>query len=158
MRRSDREVVGLANVLAILDQCEVLRIGLCVDDKPYIVPMNFAYVKSGEDISVYLHCAPKGRKLDIIARNSNVCFEADCSYKTLEAEAACGWSAEFQSVLGEGTIAVVSDEAQKIAALDVLMKRYGFIGKPEYQAQSLATVTILRISVTSMTGKSKPRR
>jgi len=44
-------------------------------------------------------------------------------------------------------------EAQKIHALDLLMKRYGFEEKPHYSPQGLSRVTVLQISVTSITGK-----
>ena len=155
MRRSDKEVTGLNNILAILNKCEVMRIGLCVDNQPYIVPMNFAYEVTEEKVSIYFHCASEGRKLRMISKNSNVCFEADCSYKTLEAELACEWSAEFQSVIGEGQIAVVTDPSQKVAALDLIMKQHGFMGKPSYRSQAVDAITILKISVTSITGKRK---
>lgn len=155
MRRSDREVTGLTNILAILDKCDVMRIGLCDGNTPYVVPMNFAYETAGEEVFIYLHCASKGRKLDIIAKNNNVCFEADCSYKTLKAEKACDWSAEYQSVIGEGNIALITEGTQKISALNLLMKRHGFEGTPVYDQHDLAAVTVLRISVREITGKSK---
>ena len=155
MRRRDREVVGLTNILAILDKCDIMRIGLCVDNKPYIVPLNFAYEVTGEEVYIYFHCASKGKKLDMIAQNSNACFEADCSYKTIEAENACDWSAEFESVIGDGKITILEEETQKVSALDTLMKRYGFPGKPHYIPSALAAVTVLQIRVTSMTGKRK---
>jgi len=119
--------------------------------------VNFAYEVTDGNITIYFHSASEGRKLDMIAKNSNACFEADCCYKLLTAEErACDWTAEFQSVMGEGQISVVTDNAQKIHALDILMKRHGFVGKPKYQ--KFAAVTVLQISVTSMTGKSKPPR
>jgi len=155
LRRSDREVTGLTNILAILDKCEVMRIGLCLDNKPYIVPMNFAYEVIDEKVFVYLHCAPEGKKLKIIAQNSNACFEADCSYKTLEAETACKWSAAFESVIGEGEITILEEEKQKVRALNTFMKRYGFSREPHYNPAELATVTVLQILVTGITGKRK---
>ena len=153
MRRSDKEVTQLANILAILDKCEIMRIGLCVGNKPYIVPLNFAYEVIDEKLSIYFHSAPEGKKLDMISKNNNVCFEADCSYKTIKSELACNWSAEFESVIGEGSITILSDEIQKAHALDLLMKRYGFEGKPHYSPQQLSRVTVLQISVTEITGK-----
>jgi nitroimidazol reductase NimA-like FMN-containing flavoprotein (pyridoxamine 5'-phosphate oxidase superfamily) len=153
MRRSDKEVTGLTNILAILDKCEVMRIGLCVDNKPYIVPLIFAYEVVDEKVFIYFHSASEGKKMDMIAKNNNVCFEADCSYKTIKAELACKWSAEFESVIGEGTVAILADETQKVHALDLLMKRYGFSGKPHYSAQELSKVTVLKITVTAITGK-----
>ena len=155
MRRKDREVAGLENILAILDSCEMLRLGLCFEDKPYVVPMNFAFEVVNENVYIYLHCASEGKKLDIISKNNNVCFEADCSYKTLKSEIACHWSAEYASVIGEGNIAVLTDEAQKIKALNVFMKRYGYEGTPDYSSQALSGVTVMQISVFSITGKLK---
>lgn len=155
MRRRDREVTGLQNITAILDKCEILRIGLCLENKPYIVPMNFVYEVICEDINVYLHCASEGKKLDIIKKNNNVCFEADCSYKTLKAEEPCRWSAEYESVIGEGKVIILTDEIQKINALNIFMKRYGFEGKLQFNQQELSAVTILKILVTSITGKCK---
>jgi len=153
MRRSDREVLGLKNILSILDKCDVIRLGLCADNKPYIVPMNFAYETIGEAVYIYLHCANTGKKIDMITQNNNVCFEADCSYKTVKGEQACDWSAEYESVIGEGCIATVIDENQKVSALNILMERYGFEGEPKYEPHHLSTVTVLKISVTAITGK-----
>jgi len=157
MRRADREVIGTENILAILNGCDVMRIGLSVDDMPYIVPMNFAVEALNGKIYIYLHCAKEGKKLDMIAKNDNVCFEADTSYRTIKAENACHWGAEYRSVIGEGTVGIVHDEEQRIHALDMLMERYGYDGVPRYNSRSLAAVTVLRISVTSMTGKQNMR-
>lgn len=155
MRRSDREVAGLQNIVDILDKCEILRLGVCRDDKPYIVPMNFAYEIIDERLFIYLHCASEGKKLDIISENNNVCFEADCSYKILEAEDACGWSAEYESVIGEGNINVLAQDNQKVDALNIFMKRYGYNGTPNYNQKALSAVTVLQVSVTSITGKHR---
>jgi nitroimidazol reductase NimA-like FMN-containing flavoprotein (pyridoxamine 5'-phosphate oxidase superfamily) len=158
MRRSDREITGTANILAILNECEVIRIGLSVNDRPYIVPMNFAFETVGEKVFIYVHCAPEGKKTDMIAENNNVCFEADCSYRILRSETACRWSAEFRSVMGEGTIDAVTDENEKVRAMDMLMRRHGFEGEPYYGPQALAAVTVLRISVASLTGKANMKK
>ena len=155
MRRKDRELTGLHNLLEVLDKCDVIRLGLCADNQPYIVPMNFGYTVDGQKVSLFFHCASVGKKLDIIARNPKACFEGDCSYKIRRAETACNYSAEFQSVVGEGKIAILTDDAQKISALDALMARYGFEGKPDYESQSLAAITVLKLSVSSMTGKRR---
>ncbi|MCL2368095.1 MAG: pyridoxamine 5'-phosphate oxidase family protein [Oscillospiraceae bacterium] len=155
MRRSDRAVTELSDILALLEKCQVLRLGLCTDNQPYIVPMHFAYERVGEDVFVYLHSAPAGRKIDMIAANSRVCFEADTLHQTLEAEVACEWSAIFESVIGEGDVVVLTDAAKKIHGLDLIMKRYGFAGGPQYHPQALAAVAVLRIAVTGISGKRK---
>jgi nitroimidazol reductase NimA-like FMN-containing flavoprotein (pyridoxamine 5'-phosphate oxidase superfamily) len=120
--------------------------------------MNFAYEVINEQVYIYLHSASSGKKLDIIAKNNNACFEADSAYKTLTAEEACDWSAEFQSVFGEGIISIVADETQKTHALDVFMKRHGFERQPHYPPQALAAVTVLQIAVSNITGKRKMQK
>ena len=153
MRRADKEVVDVPSMLAILDKCEVMRIALCADNMPYIVPMNFAYEVADGAVLIYFHCAKEGKKLDLIRQNNAVCFEADCSCKIREAESACNWSTAYESVIGEGEITIVEDETHKAKALDTLMKRYGFKGVPSYSPKELEAVLVLKIHVSSMTGK-----
>lgn len=57
---------------------------MCVDNIPYIVPLNFEY----QENVFYMHCAKEGRKLEMIKENPFVCFEMDQgSVKT--ADEAC---------------------------------------------------------------------
>lgn len=73
MRRSEKEVNDIHEIESILKQTSICRIGLCVDNIPYVVPMNYGY----RDNCLYLHSAKEGRKIDIIRENPNVCFEVD---------------------------------------------------------------------------------
>jgi len=155
MRRTDREVTDPADILAILDKCEVMRIALSVDDRPYLVPVNFAYEVRDGELFVYAHSALSGRKLEMIDMNDTVCIEADCSFKIRKGERACDWGAEYESVIGEGKIAIVDDYFEKAAALDLLMKRYGFEEKPQYSPAELFAVAVLQIRVSSITGKRR---
>ncbi len=45
-------------------------LGLSVGDEPYVVPLNYAYT----DGRILFHCAMKGKKLDFLRRNPQVCF------------------------------------------------------------------------------------
>lgn len=153
MRRSDRAVTKLEEILAILDQCEVLRLALCRDNKPYIVPMNFAYHIHKGQLHIYVHSARQGTKLDIVAENPHACFEVDCNYATLRHEEACEWSATYQSVVGEGRIRLVEDSVQKSAMLEAIVQRYGFSGKPEFTAMAVQHVAVLELVVEKLTGK-----
>ena len=38
---------------------------MCIRDSPYAVPVSFAIAGK----SAYIHCAPEGRKIDMILRN-----------------------------------------------------------------------------------------
>ena len=155
MRRSDREIVGTDRILAVLDGCDILRIGLCDEGRPYIVPMNFAFEVVDGIAYLYFHCASEGRKIDIIGKNGDACFEADRSFKLMKSENACRWSNTYESVMGEGTMDIVDDHEQKVHALDLLMKRYGYEGRPHYDKAEIEKVTVLRMTVSFLSGKSK---
>ena len=78
MTRKEREVTDMNEIIKILDKCKILRLGLVDGDEPYIVPMNYGYTMEDGELTLYLHCAPVGRKLDIIRVNPKVFFEMDC--------------------------------------------------------------------------------
>ncbi|MDR3295177.1 MAG: pyridoxamine 5'-phosphate oxidase family protein [Clostridiales Family XIII bacterium] len=155
MRRKDREITSQESVLSILDRAEVLHLALSDDNKPYVLPLNFACVAEDGQIVVYLHGASKGRKLDIIAKNPHVCFEALCSYEILPGEAPCDYSANYESTIGEGLACVVEDPAEKVRGLDAIMKHYGYEGQTHYPADMLRAVTVLKITVSALSGKAR---
>ena len=49
MRRKDREVTDFETIVQIIDECQIIRIGLADGEFPYIVPLNFAYTVTGTD-------------------------------------------------------------------------------------------------------------
>ena len=49
------------------------RLGLCLDNEPYIVPISYIY----HDGKIYLHMAKTGKKVEFIQRNNRACFEVD---------------------------------------------------------------------------------
>ena len=77
MRRKEKEIKDRKEIISILQKAKICRIGLSENNKPYIVPMNFGY-KEG---CLYFHCANEGRKIGIIKKNNNVCFEIDTDHK-----------------------------------------------------------------------------
>ena len=64
MRRKEKEITTRAVIDAIIRQARVCRLALSEDNQPYVVPLCFGY----ENDTLYFHCAPKGRKLDIIMK------------------------------------------------------------------------------------------
>jgi nitroimidazol reductase NimA-like FMN-containing flavoprotein (pyridoxamine 5'-phosphate oxidase superfamily) len=148
MNRADRLVTDRAEIDDVLRRAEVLHLAMANSDGPYVVPVNFGY--DGERI--YVHCAETGRKLDVLAQDPRVAFEASVDVRIVPGR-ACGWGARFRSVVGFGTAALVDDETEKAYGLGVLISQYS--GKPETVELKLAQgVAVLRIDITSMTGKA----
>ncbi len=153
MRRKDREVHELEAMLEILEQCEVVRLGMYDGREPYIVPLNFGYRLEGEELHLYFHSAKEGRKIDIINRNPSVCFEADCSFRLIKGDEACEWSAYHRCVMGTGEVRVLQDVQEKKLGMDCIMKHYGHEGVPRYNEAVFERTLLLELKVEGITGK-----
>lgn len=155
MRRKDREIAAPDEIAAILEKCPVGHLALSDGDRAYVVPLNFAWKTADGKMTLYFHCAKEGRKIDLIRKNPNACFEADCSFSVVKGSSACRWSALYESMIGEGRTALVDDPEEKREALDLLMKRYGFEGKPSYEPAELAAVAVIRLELDAVSAKRK---
>lgn len=154
MRRKDREIVSQEEQLKLWQACKVCRLAMVDGDRPYVLPLNFGAALEEGKITLYLHCAREGRKLEILRRNPRVCVEADCGHGLLEADSACGYGYTFASVLGEGNAELLEASGEKAHGLSVLMehqtgKRFTFT-----EAQT-APVCVFRIRLEHATGKRR---
>ena len=153
MRKSNREITDPADLIDILDKCDVCRIGLSENGQPYIVPMNFGYRMDGNGLVLFFHCAAEGRKLDIIRLNNRACFEMDHLHVLKTGETACRYSMNYESIMGEGLIEAVVDREEKMDALNLMMHHYSDRSDWVFDEATLAVTTVLRLRVKSFTGK-----
>lgn len=155
MRRKDREVADFGEIIGILEKCPIGHLALSDGDRAYVVPLNFAWQVQEGKMTVYFHCAKEGRKIDLLRKNPNACFEADCSFSLVKGSSACRWSALYESVIGEGRAALIDDPEEKREALDLLMTRYGYEGKPSYEPAELTAIAVIRLELDQLSGKRK---
>ena len=148
MRRKEKEILDRAQIDSILERALVCRIALCDDSTPYILPVNFGY----EGSCLYIHCALEGKKLDILKRNSMVCFEVDIDHALVVGTTPCSYTFSYRSVIGFGSAVFVDNVTEKRKGLDVIVKHYAG-GHSSYSDEALAKVTILKVEIESMTGK-----
>ena len=80
MRRQDRELTDPADLLYVLEKADVCHLALSDNNVPYLVTMNFG-LKHDQNLILYFHCAREGKKIDILKRNSLVCFGADIDHE-----------------------------------------------------------------------------
>ncbi len=148
MRRSEREIKDRAVIDAIIRHCLVCRLGLSDAVEPYIVPLCFGY--DGE--ALYFHSASDGRKIDILRKNSRVCFEFDIPEGMREAEQGCRWGIKYRSVIGFGTAEIVDDQEDKKKALGIIMAQYS--DKEYIFPEDVVTkTTVIKVVIARVTGK-----
>jgi nitroimidazol reductase NimA-like FMN-containing flavoprotein (pyridoxamine 5'-phosphate oxidase superfamily) len=144
----------MAEIESIISGCDVCRIAFADNNVPYIVTMNFGYSNSDKPC-FYFHCAPAGRKIDLISVNNYVCFELDTDHVLTEAEAGCDWGMKFSSVVGYGRLSIVTDPEERILGLDRIMFHYSGKKGFTYDSKVLSATKILRLDIEEITAKRK---
>ena len=155
MTKRERQITDPQQILDILDRGKVLHLGLCADNMPYVVPMNYGYTMEGGKLTVYLHSAVQGKKLDMLRANPNVFFAIDCDRIHFEGKLPCQYGMVYSSIMGTGTAQLVEDVEEKKRAMSILMKTQ--TGKDfSFEDRLVSIVAVIRIDVTEYTAKHRP--
>jgi nitroimidazol reductase NimA-like FMN-containing flavoprotein (pyridoxamine 5'-phosphate oxidase superfamily) len=153
MRRNDREIKDREEIFEIVEKADVCRLALCRDNVPYIVAMNYGFDHC--EPALYFHCAAEGKKLDIMAENSNVCFQMDIDHELIKGEQSCHWGMNYRSVVGMGKAQLITDKNEKIKGLDLIMEHYSAKGPFSYQEQYLNAMKMFKVTIDELTGKKR---
>jgi hypothetical protein len=148
LRRADREIADRKEIEDILRQSTVCRLALADEGNPYIVPLCFGYDAG----TLYFHSASAGKKIDLLKKNRNVCFEFDADTTVVPANISCGWTMRYRSVIGFGVASFVADLVEKKAALDVIMRQYSG-GTYEYPEETLLKTAVIKVEIREISGK-----
>lgn len=159
MRRKDREVTDPTRIADIISRCTCLRIGFQDDGEIYIVPLSFGYVVRDDAYVFYFHGAKEGRKMDLIRKSPKVGFEMDTDFAVYAmngADVACGHTARFQSIVGNGSMSIVSEIEEKKQGLLLIMEHN--TGKQEwnFDEKMVNAVEVFKLEVENMSCKEHP--
>lgn len=155
MTRRELEITDADRIVEILNASKILHLGLVDDGMPYIVPMNYGYSMEDGKLTIYLHGASKGYKLDVIRKSPKCCFEMECQVQPFEGKIACQYGTSYSSLMGRGEAVIVEDVQEKIKAMSILMKTQ--TGKDfEFNDRLVSIVSVIRIDVTEYTAKHRP--
>jgi len=153
--RREREVTDPAAILGILDRAKIVHVGMVDEGEPYIVPMNYGYTMEEGKLTLYLHGAKEGRKLDILRVNPKVFVEIDTDLVPFEGKTACHYGIGYSSVMGRGVAELVEDAEGKKRGLSILMKTQ--TGKDfEFDDRMVSVVTVIKITIQDYTAKHRP--
>ena len=150
MRREDREM-DKNFAFYVTDKCEYAVIAMTDDDKkPYCLPVT---IVRDNDI-IYFHSAKEGRKVEVLQKNPYVCMT--CVGDTYRPPDK--FTTEFESAVLYGTAAEVTDDNEKIHALELLCRRHTPANMHMFDAaveRSLSRTGVWKIEISSITGKRK---
>ncbi|MGP1458479.1 MAG: pyridoxamine 5'-phosphate oxidase family protein, partial [Treponema sp.] len=139
---------------AIIDKCKVMRLALFDGERPYIVPLNFAYKYERGKFIFYFHSAKEGKKISLLQSNPNVCLELDTAHELTAGETPCKYGYNYQSVIASGQASFVDSPAEKRAALELLLEQQ--TGKNfDLPEEATHSVAVCRIDITEITAKKR---
>ncbi|MCX9082968.1 MAG: pyridoxamine 5'-phosphate oxidase family protein [Candidatus Methanoperedens sp.] len=148
MRRNDRKINDIEEIESIIEKSNVCRVALSENNSPYIVPVCFGY----KDNCLYFHSAMEGKKIDIIKKNNNICFEFDIHGGLLKSEKPCDWDIEYSSVIGFGKASFINGFNEKIKALKIIIEHYSK-NSYDFQKKFIDNVTIIKVETENIFGK-----
>jgi len=148
MRRKDREITDRTEIDSIINSANVMRVAIVDDTMPFLVPVFYAF----DGISLYFHSAQAGRKIEILKRNNNICFEISIDNGIIESDEPCDFEAKHRTVIGVGKAAFIEGVAEKIKALDLIVARFSR-KKFAYPKTTLDITAVIRIDIESVKGK-----
>ncbi len=154
MIRKDREITDIKEKLSIIDENNVMALAMVDGDKPYVIPMNYGYTYENDKLCLYMHCAKKGKKLEVLEKNNNVSIEIDYKHQIEEGKLPCQYSFYFASIVGHGKAYIIESDDEKIEAMKVIMKH---IAKKdfEFNARLLSIVEMIKVEIDEFTGKKR---
>jgi len=160
MRRRDRAIEDTSEIAKIMNNAQVGRLGLSMNEQPYVVPVNFAF----DHGRIYFHCADTGMKLDFLRNNARVCFEVDENLGTVPGAAPCLFGTAYRSVIAFGVARILLDSEEKAMAARLITMKYA--GKEmadkitkgmirTYRSSRGSHLVVVEIKVENITGKHR---
>lgn len=150
-----RRRMELEEIKELLGRLPVGRLGLCREDRPYVVPVHYLYQQD----KLYFHGSKNGLKMDYLGANPRVCFEVDELISMTKAATACDFSTEYRSVIAYGEARLIEDTEEKRAIANKLTEKYAGGASFEPAARERVEGTaIVEIAITDMTGRVNLRK
>lgn len=149
MRKSNQEIKEKNVLDDILKGAFICRVAMMDRGRPYLLPFNYGY----RDGIIYIHSAHEGKKIDLLRENNLVCFEVEHTAELIKGERACGWATLYRSVVGYGTVEIITDYEDKKKGLEIIMAQHGAPDLVDFDPGNMKRMVILKLTITSITGK-----
>ena len=149
IRRQDR-LLDESRARELLQAGEYGVLSMATEQGGYGVPINYALVGD----TLYLHCAPEGRKLRAIGADERVSFCVVGHSRVVSEH----FTTEFESVIAHGRARVVEAEDERRMALRAIVEKYSAEHAEEGLKaieRSLHRTAVIAVEIESFSGKVK---
>lgn len=148
MRKASRET-DAPFALEVFDRAPYVTVSMTrPDGTPYGLPLSLART---DERTFYFHCAAEGEKLDCLRANPVVSLSAVTRCAPTVGPKDGSFTLQYRSAVAVGRAEVVTDDAEKVAALRAICQRF----LPRHMAafdaaveRSLRRTAVVRITLT----------
>lgn len=155
LTRREREITDLEQIIKILEKENIIHIGLVDGDEPYVVPMNYGFTMEDGKLTLYLHGATEGKKINLMRANPKVFFSIESDITAFSGNVACQYGTSYSSIMGKGTAKILDDVEEKKSGLSIFMKSQTGLDF-EFNDRMVSAVAVIRIDVSDYTAKHRP--
>lgn len=154
VREPQRAVYDRDAVNAILDEGFICHVGFTLDGQPYVIPTS--YGREGDVL--YIHGSAASRMLRNLDKGIPVCITVTLLDGLVLARSIFNHSMNYRSVVVVGTATLVSEPAEKLAALRALTEHI-IPGRWEDSRQpnekELKATSVLRLPIAEFSAKCR---
>lgn len=162
VRLQKRECTDQDKIQAFLLHAKTGFLGLSANDIPYVVPLNFVWLKE----SVYFHGAAEGQKITYMQKNPQACFTVSEEYGTMTSPIPAHTDTSYMSVIIFGQIQFVSDIDEAAEAMQFMLDKYvpGYYKQPlakshleKYKSSLGSTTQVFKLIATTISAKENEK-
>ena len=156
LTRREKLITDIDTVIDILEKSKVVHLGLVDGDEPYVVPMNYGFTMEEGKLTIYMHGATEGKKLDLLRANPKVFFSIESGITAFSGgNIACQYGTSYSSVMGKGVAEILENPEDKMAGLSIFMKSQ--TGRDfQFNERMVSAVAVIKIYVSEYTAKHRP--
>ena len=153
MKKNDKSVKDMDEIKNIVSQCQVVKVAMCEDNTPYLVPLIYGYEFNEDELILYCHCSNEGKKLDILDKNPNVFIEIDNEHNIIEGNTPCECGFEYFSIMSTGKVEFIHDIYDKIHGLNKIMEHYTSKVTSDFKNEVLNKMFLMKITCNNLTAR-----
>lgn len=159
MRRKEREITDIEDIVKIMKDCDVCSVSFAGGDFPYVIPLNFGVLETEGAVALYFHGVGEGTKFERMKIDNRVAFCMTTGEELELGDKTCNATMRYSSVCGNGRIEMVEDNAERLKGVACIMNQYDKSGRIEYDfdGRVMGKTTVLKITVEQITGKSNKK-
>ena len=152
VREANRAVYDREAIYRILDEGFVCHVGFAAEGQPFVIPTMFARVGD----AIYFHGSAASRMLRGAGSGLPVCITVTLTDGLVLARSVFNHSMNYRSVVALGTAMLISEPAEKLAALRAFTEKL-IPGRWEDarhpNEQELKATSILKLPLTEVSAK-----